>query len=452
MPIHRDIISVSPLHEAFAPSQMNTIFRSHLHEAVMPTQKDIILPSPLREASTTGHQYDPFLPNSQIETPVISPHLVGTSSDAERREPTDTYLSSQGWMNDIRINEIPQLLRKLSIPFIYQPSVVQEADLNPLDFMKTKQMVSDRRNYNYVTPRKAFVLDSPPNPLEFYPPFTNIFSGKETISPLPYGATTTEELPKELIFHASIFKIREEKENFHQDKVNYLIKIAGRNSPNRLLLIDDSKPLEAWEIFSQIPSSLQNSSNTYKQKVRISPVSSNSRRNFKNKSIQIMLKQKQAWLNYWINEFGIQEEYENLKALEPFSLKYIQNYFLAWIFHVNMIISVFVDKRNPEWEIENQARKLSIVKNAAKNFQSYLEKSLSPYILKGLGSCMNLKYSPFKVTWILMPKWIQMEESYWTDYKTLSDCMDLLPDFFEDVFGYSIVSLNQIISNLYKKV
>ncbi|PLW47456.1 hypothetical protein PCASD_04424 [Puccinia coronata f. sp. avenae] len=47
MPNHRDIISVSPLHEAFAPSQMNTIFRSHLHEAVMPTQKDIILPSPL---------------------------------------------------------------------------------------------------------------------------------------------------------------------------------------------------------------------------------------------------------------------------------------------------------------------------------------------------------------------------------------------------------------------
>jgi hypothetical protein len=118
----------------------------------------------------------------QIETPVISPHLVGTLSDAEQREPTDTYLSSQGWMNDIRINEIPQLVRKLSIPFIYQPSVVQEADSNPLDFMKTKQMVSDHRNYNYATPRKAFVLDSPPNPLEFYPPFTNIFSGKEIIS------------------------------------------------------------------------------------------------------------------------------------------------------------------------------------------------------------------------------------------------------------------------------
>jgi hypothetical protein len=275
---------------------------------------------------------------------------------------------------------------------------------------------------------------------------------RNIFSLFPHNSMMTTELPKEVIFSANVFTTRREKDVMHQHKSEYLISIAYTDHPHKLLLIDSSDPLNACLILTELSSykPTQPANDFKRYKSRTCDQNSNARRKFKKCSVEIMLERKIEWLNYWKAKFNVHHEYGKLTACGPFSLEEVQDHFLLGIFYVNMITSIVVDKHDPEWR-EHQVNNSRIIKMFAVGFQEKM-KDLIIHDIKQTGpnSVESLKTHNFRINWLLIRRFPEIEKRYNLIY-TMLDAIHPRIDFFDDVFAYSIPSLNQIVTNFYQK-
>jgi hypothetical protein len=150
-------------------------------------------------------------------------------------------------------------------------------------------------------------------------------------------------------------------------------------------------------------------------------------------------------LNYWKDRFDIQEEFGSLKSCGPFSIRDVEANFLIGIFYIHMIFSIVVDQSDPAWK-KNQAKNSKIVKDMVEKFAQNFQKNLEVLMMhdkiaQGSKSRLVIKYKRIKLNWLLIRKFLQNQDRCKIVYLKLEKITRI--DFFDDVFGYSISSLNQ---------
>ena len=115
-----------------------------------------------------------------------------------------------------------------------------------------------------------------------------------------------------------------------------------------------------------------------------------------------------------------------------------------------MLISIFVNKRDTEWQKNLEENRLIVIKDFSKNFHERFQELVCNSINEdGKNSWKGLKLQPFRTNWIQERKWLGDKNIYDNLYEMINDectCIDL----FDEVFGYSVNSLNEIIYNVYK--
>jgi hypothetical protein len=275
-----------------------------------------------------------------------------------------------------------------------------------------------------------------------------ITAGRGVVSDLTNRAMTNRETDMELIFNADVFGHRGEKD-VHKKKVKDICALIDMDSPNRLLLIDESSPkFEPQHLINMFCS--YNPPEKKKEKF-----SGNSRiyttkfeffRNFNQQSVKILLEQRDCWLNYWKIKFDIQELFEELQSCGDFSLEDVQDQLLISFFYVNMITSIVVDKSDPEWE-KKQENNRCLIQDFAKKFQ----KNLSEIFLNitnqkwYYSQVQNIPSRKWRITWILIKDWLEDVKRYSIIHKMLCRKVPHI-ELFDYIFGYSIVSMNKKVS------